>query len=183
MDKIYLNFNKLRKQGFNGVIIALCLLFAIITLSYVLFHNPHRDLHAAICRTADNIRNYYRDQPSYWKLSDNLAKEASLIDKVLLKCTDYTWHVGQGTQGDVSMPNDNSFDIALNRLSKSACINLSELPIDKKQQLGLQKITIVNDEGRTEFAWGDEKNPLPIASYATRNKCISGSNTVIWTFR
>lgn len=183
MNKIYLNLRNIRKQSLNGIIIALCLLAAVITLSYVLFHNPHKDLHDAIFKTADNIRNYYRDQPSYWKLSTETAIDASLVDKGLLEHKKYAWTVGQGAKGETSMPNDESFDIALNKLGKSACINLSELSVDKMQQLGLQKITITNDAGNTEFAWGDDNHPLPIDRYATRRLCTPDGNSVIWTFQ
>ena len=183
MEKIYLNLKNIRNQSLNGIIIALCLLAAVISLSYVLFHNPHKDLHAAILKTADNIRSYYRDHPSYWKLSTETAAEASLIDRKLLEQAKSSWHIGQGVKGETSMPNDESFDIALNKLGKSACINLSELSISKKQQLGLQKITIINDAGNTEFTWGDEEHPLPIDRYATRRLCTPDGNTVIWTFQ
>ncbi len=183
MNRIYLNLKNIRSQSFNGLIIALCLLLAVIALSYVLFHNPHKDLHSAIFKTADNIHNYYRDQPNYWKLSTETATAASLVDKKLLEQTKYDWKIGQGAQGDTSMPNDNSFDIALNKLNKSACINLSELSVSKKQQLSLQKITVINDAGNTEFSWGNEEHPLPIDRYATRRLCTPDGNTVIWTFQ
>jgi hypothetical protein len=183
MDKIYLNFKNFKKQNFNSIAIVFCLLFAIITLSYILFHNPHKDLHEAIFRTADTIRNYYRDHPSYWKLSTKTAQEDNLVDKYLQQHSEYIWHIGQGAKGETAMPNDNSFDIALNKLSKSACINLSELPVTKYNQLGLQKITVINDDGRTEFSWGNEDDPLPIKRYATRKVCSAAENTVIWTFQ
>lgn len=182
MNKIYLNFKNIRSQNLNGIVIALCLLLAVIALSYVLFHNPHKDLHSAIFKTADNIRNYYRDQPNYWKLSTETATAASLVDK-MLKQTKLVWHIGEGAKGDTAMPNDNSFDIALSKLNKSACINLSELAISKKHQLSLQKITVINDAGSTEFSWGDEEHPLPIDRYATRRICTPDDNTVIWTFQ
>ena len=69
MRTLYINFKNVQSAGFGGVALAVCLLFALIALSYVLFHNPHQDLHNQIFKTAENIRNYYRDQPSYWKLS------------------------------------------------------------------------------------------------------------------
>jgi len=173
----------MRVTSANGIIIALCLLFAVIALSYVLFHNPLRDLHASIFKTADNIRSYYRDQPNYWKLSTDMAKEASLVDKYLLEQSEYQWRIGQGENGDTVMPNDNSFDIALHKLSKSACINLSESPIDNAQLLGILKIIVSNENGITEFMWGNDENPLPIKLYTTRHICSPAGNTVIWTFQ
>ena len=95
---------------------------------------------------------------------------------------DFILKIGQGKDGEVSMPNNNSFDIALQNLSKSACINLSELFITKSQQLGLQKITIINSDIITEFDWGGD-NPLPIKHYATRELCQPTDNTLVWTFQ
>lgn len=183
MDKIYLNFKNFKKQNINGVAIVFCLLFAVIALSYVLFHNPHRDLHESVFKTADTIRSYYRDHPSYWKLSTDTAKDDNLIDAILQQQSDYVLHIGHGAKGETAMPNDNSFDIALSKLNKSACINLSELPISKNNQLGLQKITIMNDDGITEFSWGDEDDPLPIKRYSTRKLCSAAENTIVWTFQ
>ena len=183
MDRIYLNFRNKRINGVNGIVAVLGLLLAIVVLGYVLLHNPHQKLHEAIFKTADNIRAYYRDQPNYWKLSTDLAKEAGLADEVLQKQSEYIWQIGEGANGETAMPNDGSFDIALKNLSKSACINLSELTISPSQQLGLQKITIKNDENSVEFMWGDEDHPLPILHYATRRICSPNGNTVIWTFQ
>lgn len=182
MKKLYINFKNVKSATFSGVALAVCLLCAVIALSYVLFHNPHQDLHQQIFKTAENIRNYYRDQPNYWKLSTETATEDGLIANDLLKQKDFILKIGQGKNGEVSMPNDNSFDIALQNLSKSACINLSELSITKLQQLGLQKITIINSDIITEFDWGGD-NPLPIKHYATRSLCQPTDNTLIWTFQ
>ena len=182
MKKLHINLKNVKSVSFSGVALAICLLAAVITLSYVLFHNPHQGLHDHIFKTAENIRNYYRDQPNYWKLSTETAKADGLIVAELLKNKDFTLKIGQGKNGDVSMPNNNSFDIALQNLSKSACINLSELAVTKSQQLGLQKITIISDDIITEFDWGGD-NPLPIKHYATRGLCQPTDNTLIWTFQ
>ena len=101
--------------------------------------------------------------------------EDNLIDADLLKYKDFVLKIGQGKNGEISMPNDNSFDISLQNLSKSACINLSELTISKSHQLGLQKITVIGDDMITEFDWGGD-NPLPIKHYATRKICQPTNN-------
>ena len=182
MNKIYLNLHNVRIRSFSGVAAAICLLFALIALSYVLFHNPHQDLHTQIFTTAENIRSYYRDRPSYWNLSTESAKDDNLITEDLAVYGERL-RIGQGEDGEPSMPNDSSFDIVLKKLNKSACINLCELTINRKQQLSLQKIVLINDNGRTEFTWGDEQHPLPIKRYMTRNICAVDNNTVIWTFQ
>lgn len=177
-----LDIKHLRLQGYNGVIIGLCLLVAVIVLSYIFMHNPHQQLHHQIFTTAEKIRGYYRDRPGYWKLSTDTAKKDNLISKSLFKYKEYDLQIGQGLNGDMGMPGDASFDIVLKNLNKSACINLSEISLGKKQELILQKISIVNEKGITEFEWGGE-NSLPIAKYASRNICQTTNNALIWTFQ
>lgn len=182
MKKMYINLHKVQSLKISGILSAIGVLLAVIILSYLLFHNPHQNIHKQIFKTAENIRSYYRDAPSYWKLSTATAKEDNLIAADLLKLKNTVLVIGQGKDGDISMPNDISFDIALKNLSKSACINLSEFSVSKLQQLGLQKITIYSDDIITEFSWGGE-NPLPIKRYATRKICKATDNIVIWTFQ
>lgn len=182
MNKFYINLKKVHSVGIGGIAFGLFLILALMILSYALFHNPHQTIHAQIFKTAENIRHYYRDRPSYWKLSTESAKDDRLIAEDLLRHKDFKLLIGQGENGDISMPNDISFDITLKNLNKSACINLSEFSIAKSEQLGLQRITIINDEGRTEFAWG-EKNALPIKRYTTRHLCVPNGNIVLWTFQ
>lgn len=166
----------------RSVLIGFAVLAALFVLSYALFHNPHKNIHAQIFATAEKIRTYYRDRPSYWQLSTATAKKNKLIADELLKYADYDIQIGQGADGTPLLPIDTSFDISLKHLNKSACISLSELPINKSQQLGLLKITIITEQNSVEYGW-DEQNPLPIKRYATRNICQATENTIIWTFQ
>ena len=89
--------------------------------------------------------------------------------------------IGQGLDGAMSLPSDLSFNIVLKNLNKSACINLTELPASGENLLMLQKITIINENGKTEFFWGGE-NSLPIRKYAARKICLPTDNVIVWTF-
>ena len=179
---IKVDFSTYKVTHLRSVIIGFAVLIALFALSYALFHNPHKNIHTQIFATADQIRNFYRDKPSYWDLSTATAKNNHLLKDSLLKYTEYDVQVGQGTDGVSSLPIDISFDISLKHLNKSACINLSELPINKNQQLGLLKITIINEQGSTEYTWA-ETNALPIKRYATRSVCQPTENIIIWTFQ
>ena len=161
----------------NGLILCFVLI-ALIGLCYFLFHNPYKDLHSQILSTSERVRIYYRDQPGYWKLSTDFAKQNDLIKVDLAQYKNYDLAIGSGIDGDMIMPGEQSFNITLKHLNKSACIGLSEMPIDQNVQLGLQKITINN----TEFSWG-EKNALPIGKYKTRDICQPTDNIIIWTFQ
>lgn len=184
MRQIKLNLKKYNLFDARRLAIVFVLFVGLILLSYSVFHNPHQRLHEDIFATADKIRNFYRDEPGYWKLSTESAIQNSLFGSELADYKDeFAVTVGEGLNGDMGMPYDASFDIALKHLNKSSCINLSEFPVAKEQQLGLQKITIINKENTVEFLWGDEKNPLPIAKYATRNICQMSDNAIIWTFQ
>lgn len=182
MKKLSLDLRKIKLYGYNGIIAAVALFAAFGVLIYLLVHNPYKNIHEQIFKTAENIRKYYSDQPGYWKLSTQSALDDHLVDEGLLKQNDFELKIGIGENGDIAMPSDTDFDITLKKLNKSSCIGLVEAPTSKAEQLGLQKITVINKDGTTEFAWGDEKHPLPIAKYKARNTCQPVDNTVIWTF-
>lgn len=167
----------------SGILIGLAVVAVIFFLSYVLMQNPYQSLHSDILKTADNIRGYYRDAPGYWKLNTDAAKEASLIAEKLLEHKEFDVKIGQGFDGDMSMPYNATFDITVSNLNKSACISLSEIKIPKENSLGLQKITISTQNGTTEFVWGDKEHKLPISKWETRNICQSAENKIMWTFQ
>ena len=56
---------------------------------------------------------------------------------------EYDIQIGQGVNGDSGLPSDLSFDITIKNLNKSACISLSEMPLEKQDKLILMKITII----------------------------------------
>ena len=144
----------------------LCFLIcALMALSYFLLHNPHQKLHQDIFATAEKIRNYYRDRPGFWQLSTNTAHEDKLIVGSLAAYKDNDLRIGQGLDGDTSLPSDMSFNIVLKHLNKSACINLSELPISEENRLILQKITLINDNVMTEYEEKFSSMGNPICKY------------------
>ena len=144
MDRIYVNLKRFRGVNYNGLIIIISLVFALITLCYVLLHNPYQKLHEQIFQTAYNIRAYYSDHPGYWKLNTESAVDDKLVSKELLKHTEYDFKIGIGINGDTALPSDSVFDIVLSGVNKSTCIGLVEAKVGKKQLLSLQKITVIN---------------------------------------
>lgn len=180
--KISVDWEKAKLSGAAGIVILTVIIGASVGLGMWLLNNPHRELHKQIFDTADKVRNYYRDRPGYWHLSTESAKQNGLIAETLLSYTDYDVQVGQGADGDMSLPSDMSFDITLKNLNKSACISLCELKISKQQQLALIKITLKNPLKEVEFSWGGE-HPLPIEKYSARDLCAAQNNVIIWTFQ
>ncbi len=179
--KIYFSAEDFRENIWKSVLLFLALIVALVCLFYVFGHNPHKTLQEDILASATKIHSYYREKPGYWQLSTNTALEDGLIVDSLQQYKEYDVQIGQGLDGESGLPSDMSFNIVLKHLNKSACINLSELPINKDAQLILQKITIINDAKTAEFAWGSE-NPLPISRYTTRDICQPTENTLVWTF-
>jgi hypothetical protein len=179
--KIYFSAEDFRENIWKSVLLFLALIVALVCLFYVFGHNPHKTLQEDIFASAGKIHSYYREKPGYWQLSTNTALEDGLIVDSLKQYKEYDVQIGQGLDGESGLPSDMSFNIVLKHLNKSACINLSELPINKDAQLILQKITIINDAKTAEFAWGSE-NPLPISRYTTRDICQPTENTLVWTF-
>jgi len=158
------------------------LLLAMMVLCYFFMRNPYKGIHEQIFQTADNIRNYYSDRPGYWKLSTKSAIDDRLIVPELLEQKNFKISIGEGAEGDMAMPSNNDFDIVLGDLTKSYCVGLTEAKISKTRQLSLQKITVINKNGTTEFTWGDEKHPLPVAKFSMRRVCTPTGNTILWTF-
>lgn len=182
MLKISFDLEKARLNGLFGIAILALLLISCIALSVILLHNPHKELHQAIFSTADRVHTYYRDRPGYWKLSTQTAKDDNLLRNDLQQYKDYDIQIGQGVNGDSGLPSDLSFDITIKNLNKSACISLSEMPLEKHDKLILMKITIINDKNNIEFSWGGE-HKLPIAKYSSRAFCTASGNTIMWTFQ
>lgn len=181
MDGLYIDFRKMRRSGYGGPVVAAAAAAAVIALCYVLFHDPYAELHGQIFETATSIRMYYADRPGYWKLDTESASNDLLIAKGLRKYKNQL-KIGIGAEGRTAMPSDTNFDITLTGLNKSSCIGLTEEKISSDRQLELQKITVINANGTTEFTWGDKDHPLPVEKYAARKICTSAGNTVLWTF-
>ena len=179
--KIHLSLDDFKDNAMKSVLLIVALLIAMFCLFYVFHHNPHQTLQNDILISASKIHSYYREKPGYWQLSTNTAFEDGLIADSLQQYKEYDVQIGQGLNGESGLPSDMSFNIVLKHLNKSACINLSELPVSKNAQLILQKITIINDAKTAEFEWGSE-NPLPITRYTTRDICQPAENTLVWTF-
>ena len=177
-----IDLNTIKSNGYYGVGVVIALVVACFVLAYVLMHDPYKDLHERIFTIAGKVNTYYREKPNYWKLSTQTAEEDNLIGDIMEEYKNYDFAIGQGADGQVSMPSDTSFDIALKHLSKSACIALSEYSIPEEKRLSLLKITIDANGKITEFSWGTEPK-LPVKKYATRNVCSSKENTLIWTFQ
>ena len=177
-----INFALLKNNGYYGVAAIIGVVCACFLLAYVLMHNPYKDLHERVFEIAGKVNNYYREKPNYWKLSTLTAEQDGLIGDIKEAYSDYDFSIGQGANGDESLPSDASFDIALKHLSKSACISLSEYNIVPEKRLSLLKITIIAGEKSTGFSWGEEPK-LPVKKYAARKICGAHDNTVIWTFQ
>ncbi|MBP5215413.1 MAG: hypothetical protein J6039_02520 [Alphaproteobacteria bacterium] len=182
MKKLNINIGNLTHLPYGGLLLLSLIVVVMFFLCYVLLRNPYKGIHEQVFITADKIRSYYRDQPGYWKLSTQTAKDNNLISPALLKHQKFDIQVGQGINGEAGTPGIGSFNIALSNLNKSSCISLAELKTDKQQLLALLRIAIVNQNGTTEFTWGADK-PLPMTRQASREICQPTGNTLVWTFQ
>lgn len=165
-----------------GLFTAIGIIVASIALCYILFHNPYKKIHQQIFEIAARTTNYYRERPGYWNLSTDSAREDGLIKEAENGLNEYDITIGQGVDGNLSMPSSQSFDVALKHLSKSACISLLEQELSAEQKLSLIQITVINSDGQTDFSWGSE-HKLPIERYTSRDVCAIKENTLMWTFQ
>ena len=108
--KLVIAPKKFVNDNLGGIAIGLAVAFALVILSYVLLHNPHKSLHNQIFTAADKIRNYYRDEPGYWKLSTESAKQNNLLSEELLSYGEYDLQVGEGVDGAMALPMNQTFD-------------------------------------------------------------------------
>ena len=136
---------------------------------------------------ADEIRSYYSDKPDYWGLDTKFAITQKIIpsnfikDDHLLLSSSTEVLIGNGENAETIMPRSLHFDIIIKNLTKAQCISYSEFVLDDKDLLSLNSISIINSSGEYLFEWGNGKNSLPVKKYATKDFCIDGKNTLIWS--
>ena len=138
---------------------------------------------------SDDIRAYFSNKPDYWGLSTSYVVTNSIIDKKFIDKNKITLKdgkeilIGNGINGDVVLPREESFDIILKKLNKSQCISYLEAKLNDTNQMKLESISVVNSISSTNFSWGSKNNPLPVKSYTGKDFCIDENNTIIWSIR
>lgn len=137
---------------------------------------------------SDNIRAYYADKPDYWGVSTQSLIDNKIIPDKFVRQNKIILHgkteilIGSGEKADVVMPLNQYFDIVMPRLNKAQCMSYAEAPLLQEDNLKVYSIRIINLLGEYLFEWGGNR-PLPIAKYATKDLCIDGLNTIIWSIR
>jgi len=138
---------------------------------------------------SDDIRSYFSNKPDYWGLNTKFVIRNKILPrrftrrhKVILKSKRKIMF-GNGENADTVMPTMQTFDIVLPNLNKAQCISYAEAVVSDENMLKLYSIRIVNSLGNFAFEWGNNVRPLPVAKYATKDLCVKGQNTVIWTMK
>lgn len=137
---------------------------------------------------SDNIRAYYADKPDYWGVSTQSLIDNKVIPSKFIKENKVILYgnmeilVGYGEKADVVMPLAQYFDIVMPNLNKAQCMSYAESPLLPEISLTVYSIRIINRLGDYLFEWGGMRS-LPIAKYATKDLCIDGQNTIIWSIR
>lgn len=135
---------------------------------------------------SDQIRSYYANKPDYWGLStksaigQNLVEKAYISNGKILLSGGKEIFIGKGINADIVMPRSLSFDIVLPSLTKAQCIAMAEAKLEPENEVKLLAIQIINVAGEYTFEWGG-KYKLPIPKYASKDLCIDGKNTLIWS--
>lgn len=164
-------------------LIIIILLYSCLSARRVVNHNL-----TTIFELANNIRLYYSNKPDYWGLSTNVLINNDVIP------SQYVEHnvirlengvrilFGEGYSAEPVSPRALTFDIIMPNLNKAQCLSYAEALLSGQQLLVLDKLTIYNDLGTFPFTWGGE-NSLPIKKYSSKNYCMKGSNTIIWSLK
>ena len=90
--------------------------------------------------------------------------------------------MGEGYLAAPVSPRMLTFDIVIPNLNKAKCMAYAEAELSEQQLLVLDKLTIYNDAGNAVYTWGGE-NALPVVRYSSKNFCINGVNTLIWSLK
>ena len=143
---------------------------------------------AEIFEIAENVRAYYNSKPDYWRLStevlidNNVIPTQYLQDKNIVLEDDIHILLGEGYLAAPVSPRMLTFDIVIPNLNKAKCMAYAEAELSEQQLLVLDKLTIYNDAGNAVYTWGGE-NALPVVRYSSKNFCINGINTLIWSLK
>lgn len=141
-----------------------------------------------IFQISDDIRSYYANKPDYWGVSTQSVIDNKIVSEEFINGGKLILHghteirIGNGENADAVMPLSQYFDIIMSNLNKAQCMAYAEAPLLQEDRLKLNSIRIINILGDYLFEWGG-KRKLPIAKYMTRDLCIDGSNTIIWSLR
>ncbi len=188
MKKVKKNSKQFSILDFRFLIAAV--LFAImLVLAWVFSGTDKKFVQAGeeLFALSNKVRVYYSNRPDYWGLNtqkvlsdkildDSLAKDAKIIGVLGNEII-----IGQGIEGNVTMPRVKSFDVVYKNLSKTQCRALAAMKMDEKQALGLLSVTINNGLEAKVFAWGIDTNPLPV-SYSNAKKLCNDNSDIIWKF-
>ena len=137
---------------------------------------------------AESARTYYNNKPDYWGLSTEVLVDNNVIptkyiqDKNIVLNDGIRILFGEGYLATPVSPRSLTFDVVVPNLNKAKCMAYSEALLSEQQLLVLDKLTIYNDAGHAVYTWGGE-NTLPVVKYSSKNFCINGSNTLIWSLK
>lgn len=138
---------------------------------------------------SDEIRSYYADKPDYWGLSSETVLKNNMLsakfiskDKIVLSGGREVF-IGNGAKADAVSPGSKSFEIVMPKLSKAQCISFVESKISDTDSVKLLWLGISNGRGDFIFEWGDDRHPLPMQKYASKDFCADNNNTLIWSVK
>ncbi len=135
---------------------------------------------------SDQIREHYANKPDYWGLSTETVLQNKFISPVFIQNGKIMLSggkeifIGNGQNADIVMPRSTSFDIILPKLTKAQCIAMAEAELASENEVKLTAVQIINAGGEYLFEWGGVRR-LPISKYASKDLCIDGDNTLIWS--
>lgn len=165
-----------------------CLVIALLFYSCSSSRRAVTDNVTSIFKIAEAARTYYNNRPDYWGLSTDILVANEVIpnqylrDKNIVLEDDIHILLGEGYQAAPVSPRMLTFDIVMPNLSKAKCMAYAEAVLSEQQLLVLDKLTIFNDAGNAVYTWGGE-NTLPVEKYTSKNFCINGANTLVWSLK
>ncbi|MBP5697980.1 MAG: hypothetical protein J6W96_00440 [Alphaproteobacteria bacterium] len=201
MEKDYIvniksNIQKIRETysdftSYRITLVKVLIPLLIIVMGYYACSSSQRGIHQNmidIFNISDEIRSYYANKPDYWGLDTHFVAANKIIPNKFIRqnriilSSGAEIFIGNGERAEQVMPLSKSFDIILRQQTKAQCISYAETVLSKEQLLKINSIQIINMIGQYTFEWGG-KYQLPIKKYATKDICIDGANTLIWSIK
>lgn len=188
LSSYYLKLYSIKYRNFMWGAVA-CL-FALCFLLAFLMLKPDNKVFTTVknelLSLSDNIHKHYQVRPDYWGLNTETAIKNNLIPETLLhngkvfSSLGKELIIGQDLEGNVVMPASRQFMITIPNIGKSACVGILSLPLEQKEILSLNKITLIADGIVYDFSWGGQLS-LPVDTELAKQYC-KNHNSVSWVF-
>lgn len=160
----------------------------IVTVGLSLLKEPDfKNVHKEISDIATAVHAQYQKRPDYWGLNtqkvldggnlpDYLRGHGKIVSRLGRDIV-----IGSNTSGDTAMPGTRQFMVTIGNLSMTACRGLLKSVKTAVADPALEMISVENENGVSNFYWGEENSLADLPSKA--DSICRNRNSISWSFR